>query len=71
MLKKYSACFLLLVCALALGQSTPAPDQWIAIHAGHLFDGSDKLAADQVILIKGDRIQERTEMSDYIRCQPI
>ena len=65
MLKKYSACFLLLVCALALGQSPP--DHWIAIHAGHLFDGSDKLAADQVILIKGDRIQERTEMSDYLR----
>ena len=53
-MKKYSVCFLLLVCALALGQSPP--DHWIAIHAGHLFDGSDKLAADQVILIKGDRI---------------
>jgi imidazolonepropionase-like amidohydrolase len=56
MLKKYSAGFLLLVCTLALGQSTPAPDRWIGVHAGHLFDGSDKLAADQVILIKGDRI---------------
>ena len=56
MLRKYSAGFLLLVCTLALGQSTPAPDHWIAIHAGHLFDGSDQLAADQVILIKGDRI---------------
>jgi imidazolonepropionase-like amidohydrolase len=56
MLKKYSAGFLLLVCTLALGQSTPAPDHWIGVHAGHLFDGSDKLAADQVILIKGDRI---------------
>jgi imidazolonepropionase-like amidohydrolase len=56
MLRKYSAGFLLLVCTLALGQSTSAPDHWIAIHAGHLFDGSDKLEADQVILIKGDRI---------------
>ncbi|HWZ80765.1 MAG TPA: amidohydrolase family protein [Candidatus Sulfotelmatobacter sp.] len=56
MLKKYSAGFLLLVCSLALAQSIPAPDHWIAVHAGHLFDGSDKLAADQVILIKGDRI---------------
>lgn len=56
MLKKYSAGFLLLVCSLALPQSIPAPDHWIAVHAGHLFDGSDKLAADQVILIKGDRI---------------
>ena len=56
MRKKYSAGFLLLVCTLALAQSIPAPDHWIAVHAGHLFDGSDKLAADQVILIKGDRI---------------
>lgn len=56
MLKKYSVGFLLLVCPLALGQSTPPPDHWIAVHAGHLFDGSDKLAANQVILIKGDRI---------------
>lgn len=56
MLKKYSVGFLLLVCTLALGQSTPPPDHWIAVHAGHLFDGSDKLAANQVILIKGDRI---------------
>lgn len=56
MRKKYSAGFLLMVCALTLAQSIPAPDHWIAVHAGHLFDGSDKLAADQVILIKGDRI---------------
>jgi imidazolonepropionase-like amidohydrolase len=56
MLKKYSVGFLLLVCRLALGQSTPPPDHWIAVHAGHLFDGSDRLAANQVILIKGDRI---------------
>ena len=55
MLKEYSAGFLLLVCTLALGQSPAPADHWIAIHAGHLFDGSDKLAADQVILIKGDR----------------
>jgi imidazolonepropionase-like amidohydrolase len=48
MLKKYSAGVLLLV-TLALGQSTPPPDHWIAVHAGHLFDGSDELAADQVI----------------------
>ena len=56
MLKKQSAGFLLLVCTLAFGQSTRGPDHWIAIHAGHLFNGSDKLAADQVILINGDRI---------------
>jgi imidazolonepropionase-like amidohydrolase len=56
MRKKYSAGFLLLVCTFALGQSTPPPDRWIAVRAGHLFDGNDKLAADQVVLIKGDRI---------------
>jgi imidazolonepropionase-like amidohydrolase len=56
MRKKYSAGFLLLVCTFALGQSTPPPDRWIAVRAGHLFDGNDKLAADQVVLIKADRI---------------
>src|ERR1700730_969170 len=56
MLKKRSAGFLLLVCTLALSQSTPSADRWIAVRAGHLFDGSDRLAANQVILIKSDRI---------------
>jgi len=56
MLKKQSAGFLLLVCTLALSQSTPPADHWIAVRAGHLFDGAEKLAANQVILIKGDRI---------------
>ncbi len=56
MLKKQSAGFLLLVCTLALSQSIPSADRWIAVRAGHLFDGSDKLATNQVILIKADRI---------------
>jgi imidazolonepropionase-like amidohydrolase len=56
MLKKYSAGFLLLVCTFASAQSTLPPDHWIAVRAGYLFDGSDKLAANQVVLIKGDRI---------------
>src|SRR6266404_4695268 len=60
MLKKYSAGFLLLVCALAPlsapAQSTPPPDHWIAVRAGRLFDGTEKLAVNQVILIKGNRI---------------
>src|SRR6202166_2955719 len=56
MLRKYSAGLLLLVCTLAPAQSAPAADHWIAIRAGHLFDGTAKLAANQVILIKGDRI---------------
>src|SRR5712691_5068385 len=56
MLKKYGAGFLLLVCALALAQSTPPTDHWIAVRAGRLFDGTEKLATNQVILIKGNRI---------------
>jgi len=56
MLKKYGAGFLLLVCTLAAAQSAAPADHWIAVRAGRLFDGTEKLAADQVILIKGDRI---------------
>src|ERR1700726_295685 len=60
MLRKYGAGFLLLVCALApfsaSAQSTSPTDHWIAVRAGRLFDGTDKLAANQVILIKGNRI---------------
>src|SRR5579872_1117738 len=56
MLKKYNAGFLLLVCALALAQSSPSADHWIAVRAGHLFDGTEKLAVNQVILIQADRI---------------
>jgi len=56
MLKKQSAGFLLLVCTLAFSQSTPPVDHWVVVRAGRLFDGTEKLAANQVILIKGDRI---------------
>jgi imidazolonepropionase-like amidohydrolase len=56
MLKKYSAGFLLLVGTFALAQSTPPADHWIAVRAGYVFDGTERLAANQVILIKGDRI---------------
>jgi imidazolonepropionase-like amidohydrolase len=56
MLKKQNAGFLLLVCAFAFSQSTPLADHWIVVRAGRLFDGTEKLAANQVILIKGDRI---------------
>src|SRR5215471_5548618 len=49
---------LLLACALVRGQ-TPAPDHWTAVRAGRLFDGkSDTLAANQIVLIKDDRIVE-------------
>src|SRR6202163_4790730 len=62
MLKRYGAGFLLVVCALApfsaSAKSTPPTDHWIAVRAGRLFDGSEKLATNQVILIKGDRIAQ-------------
>jgi imidazolonepropionase-like amidohydrolase len=60
MLNKYCAGFLLLVCSLssfsASAQSTSPPDHWIAVRAGRLFDGTERLAVNQVILIKGNRI---------------
>jgi imidazolonepropionase-like amidohydrolase len=54
MLKKLSG-FLVLMCAVATGQSA-APEHWIAVRAGRLFDGTEKLAVNQIVLIKGDRI---------------
>jgi imidazolonepropionase-like amidohydrolase len=56
MLKKYGISFLLLVCTLAPAQSNVPSDHWIAVRAGRLFDGTEKFAPNQVILIKGDRI---------------
>ena len=60
MLKRYGAGFLLWVCAFApvsASAQSPLPtDHWIAVRAGRLFDGTEKLAANQVILIKGNRI---------------
>src|SRR6266446_4009522 len=65
MLNKYGAGFLLLACSLssfsASAQSAPPTDlgnvdHWIAVRAGRLFDGTDRLAVNQVILIKGNRI---------------
>ena len=56
MRRKYSAGVLLLVCTLASAQSSAPVDRWIAVRAGRLFNGTEKLAANQVILIKGDRI---------------
>ena len=56
MLKKLCAGFLLLLGTLATGQAAAPADRWIAVRAGRLFDGTEKLAANQVILIRGDRI---------------
>src|SRR5712675_3584496 len=65
MLKTSGAGLLLLICALvplsAPAQSTQSAspaDHWIAVRAGRLFDGSEKLAVNQVILIKGNRISK-------------
>ncbi|HEY6373679.1 MAG TPA: amidohydrolase family protein [Candidatus Sulfotelmatobacter sp.] len=58
MLNKYGVGLLLFVCTLASAQSSGPADHWIAVHAGRLFDGTEKLAANQVILIKGERIVE-------------
>ena len=49
---------LLWVCALASSQSPASPDHWIAVRAGRLFNGMNKLATNQVVLIHGDRISE-------------
>src|SRR5882757_1469960 len=57
MIKRYLVA-VLLACSLAHSQA-PAPDHWIAVRAGRLFDPkSDKLATNQVVTIKGDRIVE-------------
>ena len=56
--KRCLVAFLLFATALALPQ-VPAPDHWIAIRAGRLFDGkSDKLTPNQVVVIRNDRISE-------------
>jgi len=58
MINRFLAPLLLFVCAIAHSQA-PSPDHWIAVRAGRLLDGkSEKLAANQVVLIKGDRIAE-------------
>jgi imidazolonepropionase-like amidohydrolase len=56
MLKRLGAGFLLLVGTLATAQAAAPADHWIAVRAGRLFDGTEKLATNQVILIRGDRI---------------
>jgi imidazolonepropionase-like amidohydrolase len=57
MAKRLLAC-LLLHCALANAQTSGPPEAWIAVRAGRLFNGSDQLQANRVVLIKDDRIVE-------------
>ena len=49
--------FIVLLGAVSIGQ-TRAQDHWIAVQAGRLFSGTDKLLTNQVILIRNDRITE-------------
>jgi imidazolonepropionase-like amidohydrolase len=56
MLKKFGAGLLLFVCTFAPAQSAAPEDHSIVVRAGRLFVGTEKLATNQVILIKGDRI---------------
>jgi len=58
MTKRIFVALLLFACTFSYSQAPP-PDHWIAVRAGRLLDGkSDKLAPDQVVLIKDDRIVE-------------
>jgi len=42
----------------AVAQVPPSPDHWVAVRAGRLFDGTNKLATNQVIVTHGERITE-------------
>lgn len=49
-------CLLFLFSTSAVAQTIASPEHWIAVRAGRVFTGTDKLATNEVILIKGDRI---------------
>src|SRR5215469_1064674 len=57
MAKRSLAC-LLFLCAMANGQTSGTSEHWIAVRAGRLFNSTDQLQTNRVILIKGDRIAE-------------
>ena len=52
------AVLLVLAFTFAVAQDPPSPDHWVAVRAGRLFDGTNQLATNQVILIHGERITE-------------
>ena len=58
MITRLTAAIVVLTGSLIQAQTQPpAAEHWIAVRAGRLFDGrSEKLANNQVVLIKGDRI---------------
>jgi imidazolonepropionase-like amidohydrolase len=49
---------LLLLCAFASPQASPPAEHWIAVRAGRLFTGAEKLATNQVVLTNGERISQ-------------
>lgn len=49
---------LLLTCAIVSAQTPASPEHWVVVRAGRLFTGTDKLASNQIVLIKGERITE-------------
>jgi imidazolonepropionase-like amidohydrolase len=50
--------FLLLTCAIVRAQTPASPQHWVVVRAGRLFTGTDKLASNQIVLIKRERITE-------------
>jgi len=50
--------FLLLICAIVSAQMPASPEHWVVVRAGRLFNGTDKLASNQIVVIKGERITE-------------
>jgi len=50
--------FLLLICAIVSAQTPASPEHWVVVRAGRLFNGTDKLASNQIVVIKGERITE-------------
>ena len=57
MLKK-AFIFIALLGAVSYAQTNVASDHWIAVRAGRLFSGTDRLSTNQLILIRNDRITE-------------
>ena len=61
---------LLLILNPVFAQTPNSGEHWIAVRAGHLFDGkSDSLSSNQVVLIKGDKIVQ-VGAADQVKIPP-
>ena len=49
---------LLFASIFAVAQAPTSPDHWVVVRAGRVFEGTNKLATNQVIVIHGERITE-------------